>query len=373
MQTNPSLSFLDKTHFSIGDWKNWKWQLKNQITKWEELESWLVLTQEEKEAFHEAKEIFEFSITPYYASLMDKINPSCPIRLQAIPRKGELYHKSNEVIDPLAEESHMPVLGITHRYPDRVLWYLSHVCAVYCRFCTRKRKVSQPFQTPHPIHRQQALEYIKKNPTIREVILSGGDPLSLSDHLICSILKEIREIPHIVSIRIHTRYPVTLPMRITPELCKSLSLFYPLTVVTHFNHPKECTEEARDAIRLLRTVAHAVVLNQSVLLKGVNDSPEILKELSYQLVKMGVIPYYLHQCDEIKGISHFQVPVENGLKIMEQMQGWISGIAVPKYVVDLKGGGGKIPLYPNYLILDKEFSMVCRNYKGEIYEVSNGN
>ncbi|MCC5814526.1 MAG: KamA family radical SAM protein, partial [Leptospira sp.] len=245
-------------------------------------------------------------------------------------------------------------------------------CAVFCRFCTRKRKVSHPFQTPKREDWNKALDYFRETKSLREVILSGGDPFSLADSHLDFILTELRKIRHLKSIRIHSRHPVTLPMRFTEELCQILGKKFPLTLVTHFNHPKECTAEAREAIRKIRVLGHATVLNQSVLLKGINDSVATLEELNYELVSMGVKPYYLHQCDEVFGISKFQVPIVDGLKIYQGLRGRISGIAVPLYVADLKGGGGKIPLIPEYLVEVKENTLIFRNYKGDLYEISNG-
>lgn len=354
------------------EWNDWKWQLRNRITGLESLRSYIQLSEKEEEAVLSAKDYFDFAISPYYASLMEPGNPNCPIRLQAIPRKGELLRFPGEVEDPLAEESHMPVRGVTHRYPDRALWYLSHNCAVYCRFCTRKRKVSHPEETPRREEWNMALEYYRNTQSIREVILSGGDPFSLSEGNLDWILGELKKIAHLKSIRIHTRHPVTLPMRITEDLCLVLKKYFPLYLVTHFNHPRECTEAARESIRKLVTIGAVSVLNQSVLLRGVNDSVEVLEELNYELVSMGAKPYYLHQCDEVFGISHFQVPIEKGWEIYRGLRGRMSGITVPLYVADLKGGGGKVPLLPEYLIQRKEKSFIFRNYKGEYYEISNG-
>ncbi len=353
-------------------WGDWRWQLRNRIRTLSELERWIRPTPEERESFELAREKFDFALSPYYASLMDRDDPLCPIRLQAIPRYGEIVFDSTEKEDPLEEESHMPILGVTHRYPDRALWYLSHTCAVYCRFCTRKRKVSKPYATPGNQERKAALEYFRKNEEIREVILSGGDPLSLSENLLDEILGELRAIPHILSIRIHTRHPVTLPMRIQPKLCRILEKYFPITLVTHFNHPKECTEEARIAIRNLRTIGGVLVLNQSVLLRGVNDSVDTLEILNYSLISMGVKPYYLHQCDEVYGVSHFQVPISRGQEMYKALRGRMSGISVPLYVADLKGGGGKVPILPSYLEESKQSTHIYRNYKGELYEISNG-
>lgn len=354
-------------------WNDWKWQLRNRITHIHELQKFIRTSPEEEESLEEARKFFDFGVSPYYANLMDPQDPKCPIRLQSIPRKGELIRFPGEVEDPLAEETNMPVRGVTHRYPDRALWYLSHSCAVYCRFCTRKRKVSQSFHTPRREDWESALNYFRETKTMREVILSGGDPFSLADNQLNYLLSELKKISHLKSIRIHSRHPVTLPMRITSELCSVLAKYFPLTLVTHFNHPKEITPESKSAVSRLIQQGHVSILNQSVLLRDINDSVEVLEELNYGLVEIGIKPYYLHQCDEIFGISHFQVPIEKGIEIYRRMRGRMSGITVPLYVADLKGGGGKIPIFPDYLEEIKENSIIFRNYKGELYEISDGN
>lgn len=354
------------------DWGNWKWQLQNKIRNKESLEAYIVLSNEEISAIDQADSLFELGITPYYASLMDPRNTECPIRLQAIPKLIELQTNDRDQQDPLAEEKYMPVKGVTHRYPDRALWYLSHTCAVYCRFCTRKRKVSKPLGTPNRNEWHSALDYFRKTNAIREIILSGGDPLSLSEDHLDWILSELKKIPHINQVRIHTRHPVTLPMRITDTLCEIFNKYFPIYMVTHFNHPKECTPESEEAIRRLVMQGAVSVMNQSVLLKGINDSSEILQDLNYKLISMGVKPYYLHQCDETFGVSHFRVPIQKGKEIYQKLRGKQSGITVPLYVADLTGGGGKVPILPEYEVETKEFTNIYRNYKGDYYEISNG-
>lgn len=348
---------------------DWKWQIQNRIKDEVELSSYLHPSEEEREALERSSELFRFSSTPYYLSLMDRDDPNCPIRMQVIPRTDELAKRPWDREDPLAEESHMPVKGVTHRYPDRALWYLSHVCAVYCRFCTRKRKVSRSEGTPGLEDWQKALEYFRTHPEIKEVILSGGDPLNLSDSKLDYLLGELKTIPHINQIRIHSRYPVTLPMRITSELAAVLKKHFPIYLVTHFNHPKELTELARERVALLVKEGAVNVLNQNVLLRGVNDSVETLTELFYGLTRIGIKPYYLHHCDEVFGSSHFRVPLEEGVELMKRIRGRISGLSVPLYVVDLTGGGGKVPLPSNYLEETRTSSYVFRNYKGDLYEI----
>jgi len=349
------------------DWFDWKWQMRNRVEKLEFLNAHLVLSEEEKSVFVQAENQFSFSVTPYYLSLADPVDVKCPIRLQFLPRQGELLHKPNETQDPLAEEDHMPVKGLTHRYPDRAIWYISHTCAVYCRFCTRKRKVSNPKETPNKNEWELALDYIESTKELKEIILSGGDPFSLSNGQIEFLLGSLRQIPHLNQIRIHTRYPVTLPMRFDDELFEILGKYFPIYIVTHFNHPVELTEYATS--QLLRLARHSILLNQSVLLRGINDSAEILGELHSRLIKSGVRPYYLHQCDEVFGSSDFVVPIEEGIGIWKTLRGRTSGINIPLYVKDLTGGGGKIPLFPQYLVERKDKSYVFRNYKGELFDV----
>ncbi len=363
---------MNKANTNSNEWKSWKWQLQNRIKNENSLENYLNLTDSEKLAIHQLEGIFELGITPYYASLMDSNNTNCPIRLQAIPQLQELNKGPRDKEDPLAEEEFMPVKAVTHRYNDRALWYLSHTCAVYCRFCTRKRKVSKPFGTPKKTEWEDALEYFRITSSIREVILSGGDPLSLSDENLDWILAELKSIPHINHIRIHSRHIVTLPMRITENLCEIFRKHFPLYLVTHFNHPKEITEESKEAIRKLSLLGGVSVFNQSVLLKGINNSVNVLEDLNYKLISIGVKPYYLHQCDEVFGISHFRVPISEGQTIYRQLRGRLSGITIPLYVADLTGGGGKIPILPEYLVEAKEFTTIYRNYKGDQYEISNG-
>lgn len=353
----------------VMSWNDWKWQLQNRIFDLDTLKQKIELTVEEIESFEAAKEFFSFSVTPYYLSLIDINNPNCPIRKQTIPRREELTRMPNEVEDPLAEQRFMPVKGVTHRYPDRALWYISHVCAVYCRFCTRKRKVSKPDETPNREEWEKALDYFRTHQEIREVILSGGDPLTLSDAHLDLLLKNLSEIKHINHIRIHSRYPVTMPMRIDESLCKVLSKYFPLYLVTHFNHANEITAEASASIKLLIQKANVILLNQSVLLKGVNDDAKVLEDLNYKLIRNGIKPYYLHQCDEVFGSSGFVVPITKGIEIMYALRGKRSGITIPTYVKDLTGGGGKVTLNPDYLVREKGTGFIMKNYNGDEFEI----
>jgi len=351
-------------------WNDWKWQLQNRIVDLDSLKQKIELSPEEIESFQKASEFFAFSVTPYYLGLIDPKNPNCPIRKQTIPRADELIRMPNEVEDPLAEQKHMPIKGVTHRYPDRALWYISHVCAVYCRFCTRKRKVSKAEQTPNREDWEKALDYFRSHKEIREIILSGGDPLTLSDAQLDYLLDNLSKIEHLNHIRIHSRYPVTLPMRITDSLCSVFSKYFPLYLVTHFNHGNELTTEASNAIKRLIQDGNVIIMNQSVLLKGVNDSADALEELNYKLIRTGIKPYYLHQCDEVFGSSGFVVPITKGLEIMYALRGRKSGITIPNYVKDLTGGGGKVTLNPDYLVNRSETTLTMRNYNGDQFEIS---
>ena len=362
---------------------DWHWQMRARLDSPVKLRAWLkerglykqvspvTLSKledwEKKQALWEQH--FRFAVSPYYLELVDWSDPGCPILAQFLPsllefvqqslgpgkykedsRRGAKSTKAEAINwDPLAEEECMPVRGLSHRYPDRVLWYLSHSCAVYCRFCMRKRKVSQPESAPTRADWEAILSYIRQHTEIKEVILSGGDPLSLEDKHLAYILEKLRCIKHLYSIRIHTRMPVTLPMRIDKALAELFGHFYPITVVTHFNHRKELTAQSKKAIRLLR-MSGVDVLNQAVLLRDINDNLKAQEELNLDLLAAGVRPYYLHRCDEIPGLDHFRVPVAKGVSILRKLRGRNPGISLPRYVVDLPGGGGKVPLEPSYLL-----------------------
>lgn len=344
------------------DWNNWIWQQQQRVKNLEQLAKVVKLTEDEKQAYEGSVEMFNMSITPYYASLMDPEDPNCPIRLQAVPKLGELKISPEDLEDPLAEERDMPVPGITHRYPDRVLFYTTHNCAMYCRFCTRKRKVSDPGSAAQTKQLDDALQYIRTHTEIRDVVISGGDPLSNSDDRLDYILGSLRAMPHIEMFRLGTRNLVTLPQRITDDFIKMLRKHHPVFVNTHFNHPKECTREAYDACRRLAD-AGIVISNQMVLLKGINDDPKIVKELNHKLLMMRVRPYYIYQCDLSQGISHFRTPIESGLNIIENLRGWTSGLAVPHLVIDAPGGGGKIPILPKYMLSKEGKKVMLRNFR----------
>jgi len=351
------------------EWNDWRWQQRNRVTRMTELEKVITVTDEERTAFAKSDAMFHMGITPYYASLMDPEDPSDPIRLQSVPKMGELVFSPVDLEDPLAEERDMPVPGITHRYPDRVLFYTTHNCPVYCRHCTRKRKVADPTSAAARQQIEGGLKYIEEHTEIRDIVISGGDPLSLSDERLDYILGRLRAIPHVEIFRLGTRNLVTLPQRITDDFVKMLRKHHPVFVNTHYNHPRECTAEAFEACRRVAD-AGCVIGNQMVLLKGVNDDPKIVKELNHKLLMMRVRPYYIYQCDLSQGISHFRTPVETGIKIIEALRGHTSGLAVPHFVVDAPNGGGKIPLMPEYVLKHEGKQWTLRNYQGKqfVYE-----
>jgi lysine 2,3-aminomutase len=347
-------------------WNDWHWQQRERVTRLDQLEKVIRVTEDERQAAVETEKEFHMGITPYYAALMDPEDPRCPIRLQSVPTMGETVFAAADLDDPLAEERDMPVPGITHRYPDRVLFYITHNCPVYCRHCTRKRKVADPSSAAAKKQVEDGLDYIALHPEIRDVVISGGDPLSLSDDRLDYILGRLRAIPHVEIFRLGTRNLVTLPQRVTDDFVRMLRKHQPVYVNTHFNHPKECTAEAFEAARRLAD-AGSVIGNQMVLLKGVNDEPKTVMELNHKLLLMRVRPYYIYQCDLAKGISHFRTTVEAGRKIIRSLRGFTSGLAVPHFVVDAPQGGGKIPVNPDYVIRHEGKKWVFRNFQGKDY------
>ncbi len=350
------------------NWRSWKWQMRHSIRSLETFEKTvgIQLSPEQGAGFNRTISEFPFAVTPYYASLIDPKNlENDPIFKQSCPSPQELDIHSSDMNDPLHEDLDSPVPGITHRYPDRVLFLVSNHCAVYCRHCTRKRRVGDPDSIPNREEIQAGIEYIKKTPAIRDVLLSGGDPLLLEDDNLNWILTELRKIKHVEIIRIGTRVPVVLPYRITTNLVNMLKQHNPLWINTHFNHPRELTQSSREALKLLAD-AGLPLGNQSVLLAGVNDCPRIMKCLVHKLVYNRVRPYYLYQCDLSKGLGHFRTPVGKGIEILESLIGHTSGLCTPTYVIDAPGGGGKIPVSPNYLISWSTNKVVLRNYEGVI-------
>jgi len=346
-------------------WKDWKWQVKNRIETLEELKKCIALTQDEEEGIRQSLKTMRMAITPYYLSLIDLNNPDCPVRKQAIPNIAELYYAKADLEDPLHEDGDAPVPGLTHRYPDRVLFLITDQCSMYCRHCTRRRFAGQTDSESSSERIDKGIEYIAKNSVVRDVVLSGGDALLVSNARLESIIQRLRAIPHVEIIRIGTRTPVVCPQRITDDLVNMLKKYHPIWLNTHFNHPNEITAEAIEACTKMAD-AGIPLGNQSVLLRGVNDCPQIMKRLSYDLVKMRVRPYYIYQCDLSMGLEHFRTPVSKGIEIIENLRGHISGYAVPTFVVDAPGGGGKIPVMPQYLISQSPEKIVLRNFEGVI-------
>jgi lysine 2,3-aminomutase len=366
-----SQSFRLKFYPNVSDtqWNDWHWHFKNRITSIEDLTQFIPLSIKEKTRLKLVTSRYPLAVTPYYLSLMDLFNPNDPIRLQAIPSTLEMAGGMGHE-DPLAEERDSVVPGLVHRYPDRVLMVLTDICAMLCRHCTRKREWQHGgwIHTPEQVERM--LDYIRKNPQIRDVIISGGDPLTLSTHQLEKVLAALRQIKHVEIIRIGTRFPVVLPQRIDAELCSMLSNYGPIWLNTHFNHQNEITPEAAAACdRLLR--AGVQVNNQSVLLRGINDTVDTQLKLCHGLLKAKVRPYYLFQCDQVQGTEHMWTPVEVGLRIIEGMRGHTSGLAIPNYVIDLPDGRGKIPMSPNYVLTRTDSELVVRNYEGHISHFAN--
>ncbi|KAJ53135.1 lysine 2,3-aminomutase [Clostridium tetanomorphum] len=346
-------------------WNDWKWQVRNRITSVETLKKVINLLPEEEEAIDKCLETLRMGISPYYATLIDPNDPNDPIRKQAVPTINELSFSSADMSDPLHEDATSPVPGLTHAYPDRVLFLITDMCSMYCRHCTRRRFAGHTDASMPKNRIEMALDYIRNTPTVRDVLLSGGDALMVDDDRLEYIIKNLREIPHIEIIRLGSRIPVVNPMRITDNLVNMLKKYHPIWLNTHFNHPQEITEESVKACEKLAN-AGIPLGNQSVLLKGVNDCVYIQRDLVHKLVKMRVRPYYLYQCDLSQGIEHFRTKVAKGIEIIEGLRGHTSGYCVPTFVVDAPGGGGKIPVMPQYLISQSPSKVVLRNYEGVI-------
>ncbi len=346
-------------------WEDWRWQVRNRLTTVEELEQVVTLSESEKEGVRQCLGSLRMAITPYYASLIDESDPNDPVRKQAIPTALELITGSDDMLDPLSEDEDSSVPGLTHRYPDRVLFLITDQCSMYCRHCTRRRYAGGLDKPRSRAEVDQAIEYIRNHPEVRDVLLSGGDPLLLGDDNLEYIISSLRSIEHVEIIRIGTRTPVVMPQRITPKLVEMLKKYHPIWLNTHYNHPNEMTERSAKACHMLAD-AGIPVGNQTVLLRGINDCPHIMKKLVHKLVYNRVRPYYIYQCDLSQGIGHFRTSVNKGIEIMELLRGHTSGFAVPVYVVDGPGGGGKIPVGPQYLISHVGNKVVLRNYEGVI-------
>lgn len=347
------------------EWNDWKWQVKNRIETLEELKKYIKLTPEEEEGVSKSLQTLRMAITPYYLSLIDPNNPHCPIRRQAIPTGAEVHQSPADLLDPLHEDEDSPVPGLTHRYPDRVLFLITDQCSMYCRHCTRRRFAGQHDCESPKDRIQGAIDYIARTPQIRDVLLSGGDALMVGDSMLEWIIQQLRAIPHVEIIRLGTRTPVVCPQRITDDLVNMLKKYHPIWVNTHFNHSNEVTPESAAACAKLAD-SGIPLGNQSVLLKGVNDDTTIMMDLVHNLVKMRVRPYYIYQCDLSMGLEHFRTPVSKGIEIMENLRGHTSGFCVPTFVVDAPGGGGKIPVMPNYVISQSPNRVILRNFEGVI-------
>lgn len=348
-------------------WSDYKWQLRNRVNTLADLEGRINLTDVERAGVLLAGNKLAMSITPHFFNLVDRDDPDCPIRRQIIPRIEEGWTAPEELSDPCGEDSHMPVPGLVHRYPDRVLFLVTDRCASYCRYCTRSRVVSGVGEQHLEMNWEAAFQYLEKHTEVRDVLLSGGDPLLLSDNILDRLLTRLRSIPHIQFVRIGSRIPVFLPQRITPELCEMLRKHHPLFISIHTNHPRELTSEVRDGLARLAD-AGIPLGNQSVLLRGVNDSVEVQKALVHKLLMCRVRPYYLYQCDLITGSSHLRTSVAEGVAIIEGLRGHTTGYAIPQYVIDGPGGGGKIPINPNYVVETSPGKVLLRNYEGGIFE-----
>jgi lysine 2,3-aminomutase len=349
-------------HIPLSKWEDWRWQLSHRLNSVEDLAKVIRLSEDELAGLS-IPGLFRTDITPYFASLMDPDDPNCPIRRQVIPTKQELLPFEAEMSDSLSEEAHSPVPGLVHRYPDRVLMLVTTQCASYCRFCTRSRIVGDSHAQFSSAAYDQQIAYIAATPQVRDVLLSGGDPLTLPQKVLEGILERLRKIPHVEIIRIGTRVPVFLPQRITDDLASMLKRYHPLWMNIHFNHPKEISPEVETALARLAN-AGIPLGSQTVLLAGINDCPNIIKALVHQLVRNRVRPYYIYQCDLVHGAGHFRTPVAKGIEILEGLRGHTSGYAVPTFVIDAPEGGGKVPVGPNYVLSQSERYVVVRNYEG---------
>ena len=346
-------------------WNDWKWQVKNRIETYEELSKYFTFSPEEAEGIKKALAKFRMAITPYYLSLIDSNDPYDPIRRQCIPAGAECNIAPADLNDPLHEDEDSPAPGLTHRYPDRVLFLITDMCSMYCRHCTRRRFAGQKDDESPQDRIEKCLEYIERTPEVRDVLLSGGDALMVSDKKLEYIISRLRAIPHVEIVRIGSRTPVVCPQRITDDLCNMLKKYHPIWLNTHFNHPNEMTPEAQAAVAKLAD-AGIPLGNQTVLLRGVNDCVHVMKKLMHELVKNRVRPYYIYQCDLSMGLEHFRTPVSKGIEIIENLRGHTSGYAVPTFVVDAPGGGGKTPVMPTYVISQSPDKVILRNFEGVI-------
>jgi lysine 2,3-aminomutase len=349
------------------DWEDWHWQIKNRIQTKEQLSNILALARDEEEGLKHSEGRLAMAITPYWANLMDAADKNCPIRRQSVPLAAEFKKYPHEMIDPCAEDRDSPVPGLVHRYPDRVLFIATEQCAMYCRHCTRRRLVGGKNLGSYAKRLDATIEYIKANKKIRDCLISGGDPLMLEDSQLEEIIKRIRDISSIEFLRLGTRVPITMPMRITEQLVTMLKKYKPIWISIHVNHPLEITPRSRKALDMLSDGGMPLG-SQTVLLKGINDRPFIMKKLMQQLLISRVRPYYIYHCDLARGTAHFRTPVAAGVNIIEKLRGFTSGYAVPSYVIDAPGGGGKVPIGPNYVISQNKGRFLFRNFQGKIYK-----
>ncbi len=346
-------------------WNDWHWQLQNRIETVEDLKKYIAITPEEEDGVRKCLGTLRMAITPYYLSLINLEDPHDPIRRQAIPTAHELYQSPADLLDPLHEDTDSPVPGLTHRYPDRVLLLVTDMCSMYCRHCTRRRFAGQTDQAVPLEQIDRCIEYVREHEEVRDVLISGGDPLVMADDRLEYVISRLRAIDHVEIVRIGSRTPVVMPQRITPELCSMLKKYHPIWLNTHFNHPREFTEASRAACARLAD-AGVPLGNQTVLLAGVNDCVYTMKKLMHELVKSRVRPYYIYQCDLSMGLEHFRTPVSKGIEIMEALRGHTSGFCVPTFVIDAPGGGGKTPVMPNYVISQTPHKVILRNFEGVI-------
>ena len=351
---------------TLADWEDWRWQIRNRVRTLDQISRLITLTEREERGVKGMGDKLTMSIPPYFASLIDPDDPGCPIRLQSVPQDHEFETTSEEMLDPCGEDKSSAVHGLVHRYPDRVLFLVNEMCAMYCRYCTRSRMVGDGNHTLNTATYDAALNYIRTHKEIRDVLISGGDPLTLGDRMLEYLISSVKAIPHVEFVRIGTRIPATLPQRITPELIAMFKKYSPLWMSVHFSHPKEVTPRVKHACNMIAD-AGIPMGSQTVLLRGINDSPEVMKKLFHELLKIRVRPYYIYQCDPIVGSRHFRTTVACGIDILKHLRGFTTGYAVPTYVIDCPGGGGKIPIGPDYIVAKENGRYTLRNFAGEIY------
>ncbi len=361
---------LDFYGATESDWDNWRWQMRNRISDVKKLRQLLPLTDEEAGHIEFVSKKFRWAVSPYYLSLMQVDNPSCPVRMQGIPSIWEIRDSWGKE-DPMAEEYTSPAPRITRRYADRLIINVTNQCAMFCRHCQRRRNIGEVDRPASVEDIKASIDYIRANPEVRDVLITGGDPLTLSDGWLDWILTELDNIEHVEIKRIGTRVPVTMPQRITPELCNMLEKHHPIFINTHFNHPMEVTREALKATRMLAKAGISLG-NQAVLLKGINNDPNVMKKLNHELLKIHVRPYYIFHAKHVKGTAHFITTIQEGLEIMENLRGYTSGLAVPWYIINAPGGAGKTPLLPQYLLSLEKDNVLIRTWEGKVFRFANG-